>query len=151
MCLHTQPPSHLSQHHLVSFWGSSGNSEISYGRDSCHLQAEGTRGGDASQSCFQGKYYLHRTASKKMQLTPLKPPQCGGQTPWPLALHFCLLPVASVGPALPTSSWRGSLGMQAAGSVHLEGDRTAKLGNFGGSCSSPKDLLDNCLVRQRKL
>lgn len=52
------PTSHSTV--LFHFGGSSGNSEIAYGRDPCHLQAEGTRGGDVSpRSCFQGKYYLH--------------------------------------------------------------------------------------------
>ena len=103
---------------LFHFGGSSRNSEIAYGRDPCHLQAEGTRGGDVSpQSCFQGKYYLHWSSP-------------------------------------PTASWHGSLGRQAAGvSPPTRQDRTAVVKGMprGGSCSSPKDLLDNCLVRQRKL
>jgi len=120
------PSLHPTSHStiLFHFGGSSGNSEISYGRDPCHLQAEGTRGGDvSSQSCFQGKYYLLELPVKKMQLTPLKSPQCeGDRSPglslfhpsvscqWPSLFQPCLQPAGM-------EAWECKL----QGSVHLQG------------------------------
>ena len=102
VCLHTQPPSHLSQHHLVSFWG-----KLREFRDFLRQgPLPSPRGGDvSSQSCFQGKYYLLELPVKKMQLTPLKSPQCeGDRSPglslfhpsvscqWPSLFQPCLQP-----------------------------------------------------------
>jgi len=157
VCLHTQPPSHLSQHHLVSFWG-----KLREFRDFLRqgpLPSPGRR--DKGRRCvltvlFPGQVLPSGAASKKdaadsSEVTPV----WGGQKPWPLSLSpFCLLPVAFIVSALPTASWHGSLGMQAAGvSPPTRQNRTAIVKEMprGGRCLSTKDFLDNCLVRQRKL
>lgn len=124
VCLHTQPPSHLSQHHLVSFWG-----KLREFRDFLWqglLPSPGRR--DKGRRCvptvlFPGQVLPSGTASKKMQLTPLKPPQCEGDRrpglslfhpsvscQWPPLVQPCLQP-ADVG------AWECKL----QGSVHLEG------------------------------
>ena len=118
VCLHTQPPSHFSQHHLVSFWR-----KLREFRDCLRqgpLPSRGRR--DKGRRCV------------------------------PIVLFPGQVLPSLVQPSY--TSWHGSLGRQAAGvSPPTRQDRTAVVKGMprGGSCSSPKDLLDNCLVRQRKL